>query len=56
MTWRIAAGNGFSAFVTDSGMVFTCGDGTYGALGHGNWNDVFAPKLIGNTTFVSTKK
>ncbi|XP_043193950.1 serine/threonine-protein kinase Nek8-like [Amphibalanus amphitrite] len=24
----------------------TCGDGTYGCLGHGNWNNINTPKLV----------
>jgi hypothetical protein len=24
----------------------TCGDGSFGALGHGDWNSVARPKLI----------
>ena len=45
--FRVGAGDGFSVFVTDSGMVMTCGDGTFGCLGHGDWNNVTKPKLIG---------
>lgn len=30
----------------------TTGDGKYGALGHGDWNSVSRPKLIGKVTIV----
>ncbi|XP_014245638.2 serine/threonine-protein kinase Nek8-like isoform X2 [Cimex lectularius] len=42
----IAAGNGFSVFVSDSGMILTCGDGSFGTLGHGDWETQECPKLI----------
>lgn len=44
---RIGAGDGYSVFVSDSGMVMTCGDGTFGCLGHGDWNNSTRPRLIG---------
>lgn len=47
VSFRIGAGDGFSAFVSDSGMVMTCGDGTFGCLGHGDWNNENKPRLIG---------
>jgi NIMA (never in mitosis gene a)-related kinase len=31
---------------SDNGIVMTCGDGSFGALGHGDWNSVSRPKLI----------
>ncbi len=31
---------------SDNGIVMTCGDGSFGALGHGDWNSVARPKLI----------
>ncbi|XP_063218501.1 serine/threonine-protein kinase Nek8-like [Bacillus rossius redtenbacheri] len=43
---RVGAGDGYSAFVSDSGMLMTCGDGTFGCLGHGDWNNVLRPKLV----------
>lgn len=43
----IAAGDGYSVFVSDSGMLMTCGDGTFGCLGHGDWNNFARPRLIG---------
>ena len=33
-------------FASDNGIVMTCGDGTYGCLGHGNWNNTNTPKLV----------
>ena len=44
----IGAGDGYSVFVSDSGMLMTCGDGTFGCLGHGDWNNSSRPRLIGN--------
>lgn len=44
---RVCAGDGFSIFASDNGIVMTCGDGTSGCLGHGNWNSSTKPKLIG---------
>ncbi|GLG93936.1 Probable E3 ubiquitin-protein ligase HERC2 [Gryllus bimaculatus] len=43
---RVGAGDGFSVFVSDSGMLMTCGDGTFGCLGHGDWNSDTRPKLV----------
>ncbi|KAL1132427.1 hypothetical protein AAG570_010382 [Ranatra chinensis] len=42
----IGAGDGFSVFVSASGLVLTCGDGTFGCLGHGDFSSIFTPKLI----------
>ncbi|CAL4067725.1 unnamed protein product, partial [Meganyctiphanes norvegica] len=43
---RVCAGDGFSIFASDNGIVMTCGDGTFGCLGHGDWNSCTKPKLI----------
>ncbi|XP_064092354.1 serine/threonine-protein kinase Nek8-like [Macrobrachium nipponense] len=43
---RVCAGDGFSIFASDNGIVMTCGDGTSGCLGHGDWNSSTKPKLI----------
>ena len=43
---RICAGEGFSLFASDNGIVMTCGDGSQGCLGHGDWNMCVKPKLI----------
>lgn len=45
---RVGAGQHFSVFVSSTGLVMTTGDGKYGALGHGDWNSVSRPKLIGS--------
>ena len=33
-------------FVTDNGIVMTCGQGELGCLGHGDWSSSSKPKLI----------
>ena len=43
---RVGAGDGFSVFSSDNGIVMTCGDGSFGALGHGDWNSCARPMLI----------
>lgn len=43
---RVGAGDAYSVFVSDSGMMMTCGDGTFGCLGHGDWNNSIRPHLI----------
>ena len=43
---RVGAGHGFSVFSSDNGIVMTCGDGAFGALGHGDWNSSARPLLI----------
>ncbi|XP_063884250.1 serine/threonine-protein kinase Nek8-like isoform X1 [Scylla paramamosain] len=43
---RVCAGDGFSVFASDNGIVMTCGDGTFGCLGHNDWNSSTKPKLI----------
>ncbi|KAK8731098.1 hypothetical protein OTU49_007797, partial [Cherax quadricarinatus] len=43
---RVCAGDGFSIFASDNGIVMTCGEGTTGCLGHGDWNTSVKPKLI----------
>lgn len=42
----VAAGDGFSVFLSHSGILMTCGDGTFGCLGHSDWNNTTSPKLI----------
>lgn len=46
--FSVAAGDGFSIFVTSSGIVMTCGIGKNGCLGHGDLSNVSSPKVIGN--------
>lgn len=43
---KICAGEGFSVFSCDNGIVMTCGDGSLGCLGHGDLNNCLKPKLI----------
>ena len=45
-TVQVGAGDGFSVFSSDNGIVMTCGDGSFGALGHGDWNSCARPTLI----------
>ena len=44
---RVECGGEFSVFVSDNGIILTCGWGRRGALGHADsWEDVPTPKLI----------
>ena len=43
---KVGAGDGFSVFASDNGILMTCGDGTLGCLGHGDWHSVSEPKLV----------
>ncbi|CAE1157357.1 Serine/threonine-protein kinase nekl-2,Serine/threonine-protein kinase Nek8,Serine/threonine-protein kinase Nek3,Serine/threonine-protein kinase Nek1,Serine/threonine-protein kinase Nek5,Serine/threonine-protein kinase Nek2,Probable serine/threonine-protein kinase nek3,Serine/threonine-protein kinase Nek4 [Acanthosepion pharaonis] len=43
---RACCGDGFSAFLSENGIVMTCGDGSKGCLGHGDWNSNLRPRLI----------
>ncbi|XP_063703150.1 probable E3 ubiquitin-protein ligase HERC4 isoform X2 [Culicoides brevitarsis] len=42
----IAAGDDFSVFLTRDGGVFTCGLGTFGQLGHGNFSNEILPRMV----------
>ncbi len=42
---RASCGNNFTAFLSDNGLLLTCGQGDYGCLGHGNWDTLLKPKL-----------
>ncbi|XP_065681888.1 uncharacterized protein LOC100207375 isoform X1 [Hydra vulgaris] len=42
----VACGNYFTAFLTDNGLVLTCGQGEFGCLGHGDWLSINTPKLV----------
>ena len=44
--FRAACGDNFTAFLSDNGLVLTCGQGEFGCLGHDNKNDTYKPKLI----------
>ncbi|ELT94624.1 hypothetical protein CAPTEDRAFT_225863 [Capitella teleta] len=39
-------GEEFSLFASDNGIIMTCGDGTAGCLGHGDWCSTSRPRLI----------
>ncbi|XP_077861662.1 serine/threonine-protein kinase Nek8-like, partial [Saccoglossus kowalevskii] len=43
---RVCCGDGFSVFGSDNGIVMTCGDGSNGCLGHGDWSSASRPRLI----------
>jgi len=43
---RACCGDGFSVFSSDNGIVLTCGDGSVGCLGHGDWLSISRPRLI----------
>ena len=43
---HVGAGDGFSVFTSDNGIVMTCGDGSFGALGHGDWHSSALPKMV----------
>ncbi|PAA47652.1 hypothetical protein BOX15_Mlig020116g1 [Macrostomum lignano] len=43
---RATCGLAFSVFTSDNGIVMTCGSGSHGCLGHGDWVSVARPKLI----------
>ncbi|CAH1787997.1 unnamed protein product [Owenia fusiformis] len=43
---KACCGDGFSVFASDNGIVMTCGDGTLGCLGHGDWCSTSRPRLI----------
>lgn len=43
---HVAAGWSHSAFVSDSGCVFTCGDGSFGQLGHGDHASHYSPVKV----------
>ncbi|XP_020224035.1 ultraviolet-B receptor UVR8 isoform X2 [Cajanus cajan] len=43
---HVAAGWSHSAFVSDPGCVFTCGDGSFGQLGHGDQASHYSPVKV----------
>ncbi|KAL9421307.1 hypothetical protein AB3S75_038804 [Citrus x aurantiifolia] len=43
---HISAGWNHSGFVSDSGYLFTCGDGTFGQLGHGDYRSHCSPVKV----------
>ncbi|XP_059486936.1 serine/threonine-protein kinase Nek8-like isoform X2 [Neocloeon triangulifer] len=42
----LAAGENFSVFVSDNGVVLSCGEGSNGCLGHGDYNSTSTPQII----------
>lgn len=40
---QVSAGWNHSGFVSDSGCLFTCGDGSFGQLGHGDYQSSHSP-------------
>ncbi|MQL80080.1 hypothetical protein Taro_012535 [Colocasia esculenta] len=43
---HVSAGWNHSGFVTDSGCLFTCGDGSFGQLGHGDRQSCSSPREV----------
>ncbi|KDP21238.1 hypothetical protein JCGZ_21709 [Jatropha curcas] len=43
---HVSAGWSHSGFVSDTGCLFTCGDGSFGQLGHGDYNSHTAPVKV----------
>ncbi|KAL9664449.1 hypothetical protein QQ045_019850 [Rhodiola kirilowii] len=43
---HVAAGWNHSGFVTDTGLLYTCGDGSFGQLGHGDFQSHCSPKAV----------
>ncbi|PSS28701.1 Ultraviolet-B receptor like [Actinidia chinensis var. chinensis] len=43
---HVSAGWNHSGFVTDTGCLFTCGDGSFGQLGHGDYESHSFPVLL----------
>nr|KYP54443.1 putative E3 ubiquitin-protein ligase HERC1 [Cajanus cajan] len=43
---HVTAGWSHSAFVSDTGCVFTCGDGSFGQLGHGDYASHYSPVKV----------
>ncbi|KAL6610595.1 hypothetical protein ACP70R_040564 [Stipagrostis hirtigluma subsp. patula] len=52
----VACGSWHSALITSSGKVFTFGDGTFGALGHGNRQSAAYPKEVETLSGFRTMK
>lgn len=44
--FRCALGDGFSIFLNGNGIIYTCGYGGKGCLGHGDWNNLVRPTII----------
>uniref|UniRef100_A0A7N0VMZ6 RCC1-like domain-containing protein n=1 Tax=Kalanchoe fedtschenkoi TaxID=63787 RepID=A0A7N0VMZ6_KALFE len=48
---HVAAGWSHSGFVTDTGILYTCGDGSFGQLGHGDYQSHCVPKAVSLYSF-----
>ena len=44
----VCAGHQFSLFLSENGIVMSCGSGEFGCLGHGDYNNIWKPRLIEN--------
>ena len=44
--FSVSCGDSFSMFVSDNGLLLSCGSGQYGCLGQGDRSDGLKPKLI----------
>ncbi|XP_047322102.1 ultraviolet-B receptor UVR8 [Impatiens glandulifera] len=49
---HVSAGWNHSAFVSDTGSLFTCGDGSFGQLGHGDYKSCSYPTQV---SFLASK-
>ncbi|KAL8510486.1 hypothetical protein ACS0TY_017338 [Phlomoides rotata] len=45
---HVSAGWNHSGFVIEDGAIFTCGDGSFGQLGHGDNNSLSYPHEVSN--------
>ncbi|XP_071732483.1 PH, RCC1 and FYVE domains-containing protein 1-like [Rutidosis leptorrhynchoides] len=52
----VSCGNWHSAFITDNQKLYTFGDGTYGALGHGDHESIQIPKMVASLSDLKTLK
>lgn len=43
---RLCAGDSFSVFGSDNGLIMTCGNGSYGCLGHKDNASISKPRLV----------
>eukprot|EP00118_Oscarella_pearsei_P007211 m.34505 g.34505 ORF g.34505 m.34505 type:complete len:1380 (+) comp31989_c0_seq3:167-4306(+) len=45
---KVSCSHDYSMFVSDNGLLLTCGSGRFGCLGHGSMNDCHKPRLVEN--------
>jgi len=43
---RVVCGDFYTAFLSDNGIILTCGQGDFGCLGHADWKTLTRPKLL----------